>query len=451
MRVFWKTSCLVLTALWLSACATPAANKQRAASESQPVASANSVLFTIALPEAGDLPDIGRADLSATSNGSLVSGFSSGATAAGIDQQLIPAVLSAHGLRKVSQFPLRSLNLEAVVVEVDGGRSVAEVIDALARDRRVESVQSVQPFKLMAYNDPYYSLQSSGTTSRLDLVHSMSTGKNVSVGIIDTGVDRHHPELAGRIVYSSNLVGDDPALFDDDEHGTAVAGVIGSAANNDVGIVGVAPDVSLMVFKACHQTTGLKRPSCDSVSIIQALNDVLIQQPDVLNLSLAGPWDPVITRLIRAAYRQGITIVAAVDETVGQQKSFPASLDEVIGVGAAVDGQDTLITPLGTILAPGTNLLTTTPGAAYGFRSGSSMATAYVSGIVALMKEKNPAMTNRQILYRLQSSSRTDTRTQPFIDLCAAVTGVAGYPENGTHNHCGHTPVLAAQAGISRS
>ena len=333
-------------------------------------------------------------------------------------QSLIQAVLRFHGLTKVSQFSIQALNVEAVVAGFGPSRKLDDVVSELSADKRIESVQSVTSYTLMSYNDPYFELQSTVNGDQIDSIHQISTGKNVVVGIVDTGVDRWHPELIDNILYTKNLVEYDQGSFDNDEHGTAVAGVIASAANNDLGIVGVAPDVQLMVFKACHQDKASRRTSCDSLSIIRALNDVLVQQPDILNLSLSGPRDVIIAQLLREIYRSGILVLGAVDESRGLAESFPANMEEVIAVGTAINIEGGLTDVL---LAPGTDMLTTTPGATYGFKSGSSMATAYLSGIVALMKEHNPALSNAEVYGDLRASTRFDENDLPVVDMCLAV------------------------------
>lgn len=335
----------------------------------------------------------------------------------GASQILIQAVLRSHGLRKVSQFRLHALNLEAVVADIGERQSLSEVVEALTQDNRVSSVETVKNFKLMSYNDPYYSLQNTVVSDRIEHIHTLTTGKNVTVGMVDTGVDRLHPELRGRIVYSKNLVSHDQDAFDLDEHGTAVAGVIGSKANNDLGIVGVAPDVGLMVFKACHQDRQTRKTGCDSVSIIKALNDVLIQKPDILNLSLSGPQDPIIERLLKRAYRDGIILVGAVDEKGLLEESFPARMPEVIAVGTTFTSGE----QVDMVRAPGTDILTTAPGSTYGFKTGSSMATAYVSGIIALMKERDPGLVGTEAFRRLLLSSQLDEDRLPVVDMCSAI------------------------------
>lgn len=366
----------------------------------------------------------------------LASGFggASPGSEAGINE-VIESILESHDLLKVSRFPIRSMGVEAVVAEINTEQVLLEVIQALAEDERVQSAQSIRPYKLLGYNDPYYALQNTVNGDRIEHIHEFTTGKNVVVGIIDTGVDRWHPELAGNIIYSSNHVSGDQASFDLDEHGTAVAGVIGSAANNDLGIVGVAPDVRLMVFKACRQELASRRTSCDSVSIIKALNDVLLQQPDILNLSLSGRRDPMIEKLLKVASNKGMVLIAAVDETRPVSESFPANMPEVIAVGTALSSaraED-------MVLAPGTDLLTTAPGATYGFKSGSSMATAYVSGIAALMKETVPGLSSDQIHHYLLESSRLDVNRFPVVDMCLAVNQAA----NTSYRNCDRARSMA--------
>ncbi len=391
---------------------------------------ASNVVFTVPYAQAGSELAVGF-----TSNSSVNEPP---------EQNLIQAVLRFHGLKKVSQFTIQALNVEAVVAEFGSSRTLDDVVSGLSSDSRVQSVQSVKPYTLMSYNDPYFVLQSTVNGDRIDSIHQISTGKNVTVGILDTGVDRWHPELTDKIVYTRNLVDHDQDSFDSDEHGTAVAGVIASAANNDLGIVGVAPDVQLMVFKACHQAKASRRTSCDSVSIIKALGDVLVQQPDILNLSLSGPGDAIIERLLREVYRKGIVLIGAVDESGGLAESFPANMEEVIAVGTAINLEDGLARML---LAPGTDMLTTAPGATYGFKSGSSMATAYVSGIVALMKERSPALSNAEVYEDLLASTRLDENELPVVDMCLALNTTME-----SAHECERTPSMAVRGkGVTNS
>jgi len=336
---------------------------------------------------------------------------------------VVSRIVTFHRLKKISQWSIKALGLEAIVAEVRGNRSVEEVVNALAQDERVESVEPVVAFDLLSYNDPYFHLQNaSAAGADIERIHDLATGKNVSVAIVDTGVDRHHPELEDRIIYARNFVDDDQDEFDNDEHGTSVAGIIASAANNDLGIVGIAPESRLMIFKSCWQDSRTRVARCDSYSIMKALVAVLEQQPDILNLSLAGPDDPLIRRLLKQADERGIIVLAAVDSS--RSPSFPASMEEVIAVSAPLFAGSRL--PKDSVLAPGTDILTTTPGATYAFKSGSSMATAYVSGVAALIKERQPDLSARQLRLQLMTSAQTSINMVPVVDICHAVSGPDG-------------------------
>jgi len=336
---------------------------------------------------------------------------------------VVNRIVAFHRLKKISQWSIKALGLEAIVAEVRGDQSVEDAVNALTEDARIESVEPVVAFDLLSYNDPYFHLQNASTAGAdIERIHDLATGKNVSVALVDTGVDRHHPELADRIIYSRNFVDDDQDEFDNDEHGTSVAGIIASTANNDLGIVGIAPESRLMIFKSCWQDSQTRVAKCDSYSIMKALVAVLEQQPDILNLSLAGPDDPLIRRLLKQVDARGIIVVAAVDSSRSQ--TFPASMEEVIAVSAPLFAGSKL--PKDSVLAPGTDILTTTPGATYAFKSGSSMATAYVSGVAALMKERQPALSSRQLRLQLMTSAQTSINMVPVVDICHAVSGSDG-------------------------
>ena len=292
------------------------------------------------------VPRQDRSDAMAMTMGFTRSGF---ITDQNLLRNRIKSILKFHRLKKRSQFTIENLDLEAVVAEIPKKASLEETINSVAKDKRIESVQSIRSYELLTYNDPYFALQTTVQGDLIEHIHGIATGKSVRVGIVDTGVDRLHPELKRNIVYSRNFVDHDQSSFDHDEHGTAIAGVIGSAANNDLGIVGVAPDVKLLVFKACEQNLGTRRTSCDSVSIIKALNDVLRVQPDILNLSLAGPSDRIIERLLRSAAKEGVILVAAVNEAQGSALSFPANMPEVIAVSTTLDLEEAAN---GVLLAP---------------------------------------------------------------------------------------------------
>jgi subtilisin family serine protease len=156
----------------------------------------------------------------------------------------------------------------------------------------------------------------------------------------------------------------------------------------------------------------------------------------VVNLSLTGPEDPILARLIARAIAGGATVVAAVDENGDSGPGFPASLDGVIAVGTA--------DPEGSgeggsrsdyhaeLVAPGIDILTTVPGPGYDFLSGSSLAAAHVSGVTALILELQPGMSPEEIgvLIRQTADQAADplgSGTEPrTVNACEAVATLVG-------------------------
>jgi subtilisin family serine protease len=154
----------------------------------------------------------------------------------------------------------------------------------------------------------------------------------------------------------------------------------------------------------------------------------------VLNLSLSGPADPLLRRLIvKAVEEQGITVVAAVMEQGNPQLNFPSSLSIVIAVVAS-DAQGSVRARVGKppapLAAPGIEVLTTVPQGAYDFLSGSSFATAHVSGIVALLLEGSPQSSPQQVKELLVDSGRPAKSNDPqafsirHVDACEALRRV---------------------------
>ncbi len=328
------------------------------------------------------------------------------------------ALAQTYRLRTVYSWNLASLGEQCVVFEVTGGRQAEDVARRLASDPRVGSVQTIETFEVLAepspWNDPYAHLQHSAETLHLEQAHRWATGKGVRVAVIDTGVDLDHPDLRGRVVKAQNFVDQGERSFTTDFHGTAVAGVIAAAANNEVGIVGVAPQAQIYALKACwQQPAGAREAVCNSYTLAKAVDFAINQGAHVLNFSLAGPPDVLLTRLIKVALERGIAVVAAAPSKP-DARAFPASLQGVIGIS---DGD-----PPGRFLgAPAVDILTTVPRGSYDFFSGSSLAAAQVSGVAALLLERNPKLTPPELAALFHKTARLSQ-----IDACAALVSASG-------------------------
>jgi hypothetical protein len=330
-----------------------------------------------------------------------------------------------YGLTETAAWPITLLRVHCIVYALPAGLERDTVLQRLAADRRVESVQPLTTFKTQAlpYNDPYANLQQSLVQMRVPDAQQWSRGAGVRLAIIDTGVDVAHPDLHGRVAAERNFVDSDEAAFKSDQHGTAVAGVITAVANNRIGIAGIAPEVTLLAYKACwkpEHATG--SAVCNTFTLAQALAAAVDAKADVVNLSLAGPTDPLLTRIVQRGLGRGIVFVGAAP-LEGARAGFPGSVDGVI----TVDAPDRRTGTPATLVAPGRDVLTLVPGAHYDFASGSSLAAAQASAVVALLLARDHRLDASQLerlLARTSHTVSTGSGTFTTIDACAALVAI---------------------------
>jgi subtilisin family serine protease len=295
------------------------------------------------------------------------------------------ALASAHRLRQVDAWPIAALGVHCAVFQLPGDVAPLDALRQLERDRRVESVQPLNSFStLSTNNDPYRALQRNLETMQIEEAHAWSRGENVRVAVIDTGIDAAHPDLAGRVVLQKNLV-DANAATPAEQHGTAIAGVIAALDNNREGIAGVAPAASLLGLKACWPQAASSGSVCNTFTLAKALVAAVDADSDVVNLSLAGPADPLLQRLVDVGVKRGIIYVGALPTSA---PGFPCNVASVICVGTAGDLNSTP-----QLFAPGIDILTLIPAGRYDFLSGSSLAAASVSASVALLRSRAPDLT----------------------------------------------------------
>jgi subtilisin family serine protease len=333
-----------------------------------------------------------------------------------------------HGLRRVDGWQIQSLGVYCEVLGVPEGRDVDNVIATIAADPRVDLVQRMNLFQTQTahYDDPYLELQSGAAELDIEQAHEVATGRGVTVAIIDSAVDANHPDLRGRVGIARNLATDHPVGRNGEIHGTAVAGIIASTANNREGIVGVAPDVSIAALRACwaEAVDGLAA-QCSSFSLARALEVALALKPNVINLSLAGPADPLLSRLLDVVISRGIVVVTAQPEQAAAALAFPSSHPWVLAAHASTAvGEPSSPFVVG---APADEVLTTTPGASYAFLTGNSLAAAATTGVVALLMERDPHLDAERVATILTAST-TRSPGHASINACRALRGVGVSP-----------------------
>lgn len=330
-------------------------------------------------------------------------------------------IAADYGIRRVEGWYISTVGEYCEVYELESGQSVDELVARVGADPRVRLVQSMNRFETQAivYNDPYAPMQTAIESLSIENAHEAATGRGVTVAVVDSAVDSHHDELRGRISSQRNLV-DGRFSRRPEVHGTAVAGIIGSIANNGEGIVGVAPESSIASLRACwtvDPATG--RAECSSFSIARALEIAIQMHVDVVNLSLSGPFDPLLSELLDAAIAQGIIVVAALPPSLTEENSFPSSHRSVIAAGSLQGSAK--YTASNLLRAPGIEVMSTAPNNSYAFFSGNSMSAAYVSGVSALVRQIRPDMKPDELIELLVA-----TGNERSINACRAIARIEG-------------------------
>ena len=337
------------------------------------------------------------------------------------------AIANDYDLRQVSAWPIAVLHVHCVMYRLREGEPRETVLAKLAIDPRVQIAQPLQIFgttATAAYDDQYVGLQRSFDEMSVVAAHQWSLGAGATVAVVDTGIDLHHPDLIGRIRASRNFVDSDSASFSLDRHGTEIAGVIAAVGNNGQGIVGVAPRVELLAFKACWQLKpGGPIAVCNTYTLAQALAAAIAARADVINLSLSGPPDPLLTALTERATAAGSIVVGAIPPS-GRIDGFPAGAPGVLAVSMAEDA----VTGSGALQAPGRGILTLVPNGSYDFATGSSLSAANVSGVVALLRARKQGVSaveaRRVLAQSTHEVALPDEKPVRSIDACTALAAL---------------------------
>ena len=321
---------------------------------------------------------------------------------------------------------------------VRGDRATLRRLRSRPDVRWVEPNRHFKPSSLAAPTDPFFRQQWALRAARVPRAWRTSVGGNITVAVLDTGIDAGHPDLARNLWTNpgeipANGVDDDSNGYVDDVHGadtvngdgdpadglghgTAVAGVIGGRGNNATGISGVAWRVRLMPVKVLpDQGFGTTE------SLVAGLHYALSNGARVVNMSLNGADRSLaLDEAIAAAEAQGVLVVASAGNDGGDRDSvpsYPASSASSAIVSVASSnrgGRLAYASAYGAssvdIAAPGDNIVTTDLGGRYGTHSGTSFAAAYVSGAAALLAAAQPTASGPQLRGALLASARHGDR-----------------------------------------
>jgi subtilisin family serine protease len=344
-------------------------------------------------------------------------------------------VATAYSLRQIASWPIKELGVHCVVYEIPDSRPINEVLATLARDPRVTLAQPMQEFHTLTsetapatYNDPLYGLQTNLVALDISAAHQRSQGAGIKIALIDTGVDSAHPDLHERISGTHSFVSTYspmPAAAASYRHGTAMAGLIAAVANNKVGIVGIAPLARIEVFEACWQLKpNADAAACNTFTLAKALAAALDARIPLINLSIAGPADPLLSALVQSGLKRGVIFVGSAADSAD---AFPTNINGVIGVANSDDSQHA---GAATLAAPATHVLTLLPEVQYDFESGTSVAAAEMTGVAALLLSANNRLTADSIVSLLKSTASAAPQAAS-IDVNAALVKVEAETKSG--------------------
>lgn len=340
-----------------------------------------------------------------------------------------------HGLERIASQDFPLIGGTVGLFRIVDRRPIDTVRRELAADGSVRSVQLNFIHVLQQAKKPATegdAAQYAVTQLRLPQAHVLVRGMNVTIAMIDSGVDARHPELANSIADSFDALGSSEGPH---AHGTGIAGAMVAHAR----LMGSAPEARLLAIRA-FGSKGSKGPESTSYVILKGLNYAAEHGAQIINMSFAGPKDPMIERGIAATVARGILMVAAAGNAGAKSPPlYPAAYPGVIAV-SGTDAQERLFAASNrgshiALAAPGVDIFLPAPDEKYQIASGTSFSAAYVSGVVALMLERNPALKPSDIRAILTKTARdlgAPGRDDQFgageADAFAAVTAAAAAP-----------------------
>jgi hypothetical protein len=317
---------------------------------------------------------------------------------------LAERVAAQVGLHLVRAHALQSTGEVLATYRISGGSDPEAVLKRLRDFPGVRSADLVALLEGAAGGD-LRALQYAPALLEVPKALKWAQGRDVPIGLVDTGVDASHPEFEGRVVRAGDVTS---SPYEPEVHGTAVAGVIVARQR----LLGVAPGSRILAIRACSAVRkGGLEARCRTDDVIRALDLASRLGARIVNVSLGGPPDAALAWTVQRLLEREILVVApAGNGGSNRAPPYPAAIQGVVAVGAT-DRRDRL-DPTSTtgsflsVVAPGVDILTAFPAGRYLFVSGTSFAAAHVSGAAALLLEILPGLGPKAVRVALERTAQ---------------------------------------------
>lgn len=232
-----------------------------------------------------------------------------------------------------------------------------------------------------------------------------SGAQDVTIAIIDTGVDPNHQDLHGKVLEGFNAIDGTKNSFDTHGHGTHVAGIAAALTNNVAGIAGIAWKNTILPVKVLDE-----KGEGSSFEVARGIRWAVDHGADVINMSLGDYHHSfILYDAVRYAYNRDVVMITASGNDGVNDPMYPAMYEEVLTVGAVNENRDvSFFSNYGhhiDVTAPGEQIPSTFPDDSYVVMSGTSMATPHVTGLAGLIRAIRPDLTNDEVYDVIRHSS----------------------------------------------
>ena len=345
-----------------------------------------------------------------------------------------------NGLTTIGSQPIGITGGTVYHFRVAAGRPVPDVVRSLEAD----NIGIAQPnYTYRLFQDTELAAGAGAGSSdqyvieklHLDEAHKLATGSNVLIAVIDSAIDINHPDLAGAVIEQYDAVGRPEKPH---PHGTGMVGAIVAHQR----LMGIAPAAKILAVRA-FSSNSAQSPEATTRNILAGMEWAISKGARIINMSFAGPYDPMMQLAMKNAHAKGVVLIAASGNRGPKSPPlYPAADPNVIGV-TATDQDDKLFDkavrgPQVAVAAPGVDVMVPAPADAYQLTTGTSVAAAHVSGVAALLIERYPTVSAATVLEvltatakQLNPKGRDDLTGWGLVDPAAALAELESRMDDG--------------------